>query len=164
MNTYTFERGYDVSKVAIDKVTTYLSSLEETLYVMNVEDDKSFQEFDIDLIHITDKGIVNIEIKSDTYTSGNFFFETISNATKMTDGCFMYTCADYLYYYFEKNSTLYILPMPSTRDWFIDNLYRFSEKELATKINSRILYHSYGFAVPIKTVLKEVDNVKVVCL
>jgi hypothetical protein len=164
MKTYDFNGRYDVSKIAIDKVSEYLYTLEETLDIINVEDDRAFQEFDIDLVQITNSDIVNIEVKSDTYESGNFFFETVSNSARETEGCFMYTRADYLYYYFTKSRLAYILPMPSTRDWFITNIDRFSRKELATKSGKKILYHSYGYPVPIKTVMKEVENVMVVKL
>lgn len=158
MNTYDFDGRYDVSKIAIDKVNDYLSSLNETIDIINVEDDKSFQKLDIDLVQVTKKDVINIEVKSDTYDSGNFFFETISNATKETEGCFMYTRADYLYYYFTKSSTVYILPMPNTREWFIRNKSRFKEKKLATKERGKVLYYSYGFPVSIKTVLEEVGG------
>jgi hypothetical protein len=164
IKTYDFNKQYDVSKIAIDRVSHYLFSLEETIDVMNVEDDKAFQEFDIDLIHITNRNVVNIEVKSDTYESGNFFFETISNATKGTQGCFMYTCADYLHYYFVKSSTIYILPMPSTREWFIKNMDRFDKKKLATRSGNKVLYHSYGYAVPIEIVRKEVKGIKEVVI
>lgn len=164
MKTYDFDGRYDVSKVAVDKVNDYLLTLEETLEIINVEDDRAFQEFDIDLVQIINSDVINIEVKADTYTSGNFFFETVSNSAKGTEGCFMYTRADYLYYYFTKSRLVYILPMPSTREWFINNIDRFTSKELATKKGNKVLYHSYGYPIPIKDVIKEVANVMVVKL
>lgn len=165
MKTYDFDGRYDVSKIAINKVTDYLIGSPCTLDIINVEDDSRFQDFDIDLVKVSHDGrTINIEVKSDTYDSGNFFFETISNASKGTEGCFMYTRADYLYYYFTKSSNVYMLPMPVTREWFVKNINRFKQKELATKKGNKILYYSYGYPVPIETVLKEVDGVTVVKL
>jgi hypothetical protein len=160
MNTYSFKQSYDVSKLGVDRVVDLLSLIDDTVDIINVENDKSFQEFDIDLVHVTNRDVVNIEVKADTYESENFFFETVSNATKGTHGCFMYTRADYLYYYFIKSNKLYVLPVASTREWFLKNINRFPKKELATKENSRILYHSYGYTVPIKVVMREVYGVK----
>lgn len=159
MKQYDFKERNDLSKIGISKVVNYLYSLKETVYVDNVEDDREFQEFDIDLIHSTHNNVFNIEVKADTYDSGNFFFETVSNATKGTLGCFMYTCADYVHYYFTKYNTLYVLPMPATRDWFNINKFRFKEKKLATKNGNKLLYYSYGYAVPIRIVMNEVDGV-----
>lgn len=164
MKAYDFNGRYDISKIAIDNVNEYLLSLDETIGIINVEDDKAFQKFDIDLVQVTNNSIFNIEVKSDTYETGNFFFETVSNATKGTEGCFMYTTADYIYYYFTKSRLVYVLPMPLTRDWFISNINRFSKKELATKERGKLLYHSYGYTVPIDIVIDEVNNTKVVRL
>lgn len=160
MNTYDYASRNDISKIAIDKITKHLFGSVYTRDIINVEDDKRFQELDIDLICVYKNGPPdNIEVKCDTYDSGNFFFETISNSSKGTEGCFMYTLADKLYYYFEKRDSFYILPMPETRNWFIENRYRFKEKELATRRGGKVLYYSYGYTVPIKKVIKEVRGV-----
>lgn len=160
MKQYEFKKQNNISKIAIEKVSNYLNSLEETLYVENVELDKEFQEFDIDLIQFTHEDVFNIEVKADTYDTGNFFFETVSNESKNTLGCFMYTSADFIYYYFLKKDILYILPMPECRKWFISNQGRFEQKKLATRKGKKILYYSYGYAVPIKTILEEVGAVE----
>lgn len=164
MNAYSFESSYDVSQIAIEKVSDYLLTLSGTLDIINVEGDKAFQEFDIDMIHVTNDSVVNIEVKADTYKSKYFFFETVSNATKGTPGCFMYTRADYLYYYFTQTDALYILPMQEARDWFIDNMDRFTKKELSTTGDNKVLYNTYGYTVPIRTVLKEVKGARLIRL
>ncbi|MEW6499503.1 MAG: hypothetical protein AB1589_44625, partial [Cyanobacteriota bacterium] len=69
-------------------------------------------------IWATQKGEVLVEVKGDRWNrTNNFFFETHSNLEKGTMGCFLYTEADWLFYYFVNTRLLYKLPMPKTRDW-----------------------------------------------
>jgi hypothetical protein len=150
----------DVAKQAALEIEAYLNGLPETLCVINVEDDPAFQKDDIDILWNTDNGLFQIEIKGDRYyRTGNYFFETVSNKGKNSLGCFMYTKADFIYYYFVEEKELHMLPMPITRDWFLDNMHKYSEKKTSTKVGSGA-YFTAGSLVP----RKDVANKKVVKL
>lgn len=90
--------------------------------------------------------------------TNNFFFETHSNLEKGTPGCFMYTSADWLFYYFINTRLLYQLPMPKTRDWFGITINRFQERETTTPVGAT-RYTTVGRLVPITTVMMEVPGV-----
>lgn len=166
INTYTMDSTLEIAKVASIKVEDFLRKIPETIDVINVEDDKYFQKKDIDLLWIY-KGknsaqMLKIEIKGDRYShTGNYFIETISNQGKNTPGCFLYTEADYIFYYFVDSRELNLLPMPYTREWFLSNKDRFVEKKLTTSIGNNVAYSSTGLLVPKQILNKEVDGVKV---
>jgi hypothetical protein len=92
--------------------------------VRNVEDDKDYQTRDIDLLCTLEvrgnEKTVAIEVKGDTkaHETGNFFFETVSNAALGTQGCFLKSQADLLFYYLLRTDRLYIFPMKRMQDWF----------------------------------------------
>ena len=157
--SYSMSDGLSVAKQATDDITKWLLSKQETISVQNVEDDQNFRNRDIDLIWKTQTGETSVEIKGDRYhETGNFFIETHSNYEKGTPGCFMYTEAQSLFYYFVTPRVLYILPMQTTRDWFEANINRFRERSTITPVgNNR--YTTKGRLVPIEIVLQEVSGV-----
>ena len=148
-------RTSKTGKQGIIEVEIFLRSLPKTSDLKNVENDLSYQKKDVDLIWT-----INLkngktkeylcEVKSDNYnTTGNFFFETISNTSKNTLGCFMYTEADFILYYFIKAKELYVLPMPATRDWFQKHMNEFKEVQSQTAVENDS-YTTLGRLVPIK--------------
>jgi hypothetical protein len=158
--SYSMNYGLEVTNVATADITNWLKNRPETIEVVNVENDPSFQKRDIDLIWKTQNQKVLIEIKGDCYhKTGNFFFETDSNLERQTPGCFMYTEADWIFYYFVGNKTLYQLPMPLTKEWFIKNINRFRKRSTQTLISGGGYYTTVGRLVPINDVIKEVTGV-----
>jgi len=160
----SFDDAIEVSKRALQDVVKWLHTLPQTIEVRNVEEVPEFQKLDIDLIWITQKRHYKVEIKGDQWDqTGNFFLETNSNKERGTPGCFLYTHADLVFYYFLHPRILYILPMPLTRDWFTFNLHRFEERSTTTPIGSDY-YTTVGRLVPINTLLEEMPEVKRVML
>lgn len=159
-----FDDAIEVSKRAQRDIVNWLHSLPQTLEVRNVEDVPEFQKLDVDLIWTTQKRRYKVEIKGDQWDqTGNFFLETKSNKERGTPGCFLYTHADLVFYYFVQPRILYILPMPLARNWFRFNLHRFEERSTTTPIG-RNSYTTVGRLVPINTVLEEVPEVRRVLL
>lgn len=156
-----------VARRAAADVTDFLRTFwAQTVAVHNVEDDPAYQEHDVDLLWtLLDKDgalrVIPVEIKGDSYhRTGNFFFETVSNEGRGTEGCFLYTRADWLFYYFIESGALYCLPMHAARPWFEENLHRFQERRTSTPVdNGRRHYITVGRLVPIQTVLAEVPGV-----
>ena len=155
-----------VARAAAADITHFLEATwPQTVTVHNVEDDKAYQHYDIDLLWtIVEKNgrlrIIPIEIKGDRYhRTGNFFFETVSNESKGTAGCFLYTKAEWLFYYFVEIGVLYCLPMEKVRPWFEANNHRFEERRTSTPVRESQSYVTVGRLVPIKTVLAEVEGI-----
>jgi hypothetical protein len=152
----------EVAKQAANEIETWLWKFKITMDVVNVENDKKYQGMDVDLLWKTTLGDKTIEIKGDTYhQTGNFFLETYSNKERNTPGCFMYTEAQLIYYYFVIIKKLYVLPMPKTRLWFLGHADEFSEKPTQTIVGNGVYYTTVGRLVPIKTLLQNVDGVKI---
>lgn len=131
--SYSMDEGLQVAKRAAGDIETWLRGRPDTIGVRNVEDDPAFQRIDVDLIWTTQQGSYQVEVKGDRWhKTSNFFFETHSNKEKGTPGGFMYTQADWLFYYFVATRALYRLPMPATRDWFVSKISRFRECSTTT--------------------------------
>lgn len=156
---YNMSQSMAVAKQATRDIESWLSSLPETVSIDNVEDNREYQKLDIDLIWTTTDGSYKIEIKGDRYhKTGNFFLETHSNKERNTPGCFIYTEADFVFYYFVTSRVLYQLPMAETRKWFMENINRFRERSTTTKVGNSY-YTTVGRLVPIKVAMEEVANI-----
>ena len=155
-----------VAKRAAAEITHFLQTYwPQTVTVHNVEDDASYQVHDVDLLWtVLEKDrlrIIPVEIKGDRYhRTGNFFLETVSNEGKGTPGCFLYSKAEWLFYYFLEVGQLYCLPMDKARPWFVHNLSRFKEQRTSTPTGvANRSYVTIGCLVPIVTLLSEVEGV-----
>ncbi|MEH2464687.1 hypothetical protein [Nostoc sp.] len=158
--TYSMDDAVQVANQAATDIEAWLWSKSETISVVNVEDDPDYQRRDIDLIWTTQTGEILIEVKGDRWNkTRNLFFETHSNLEKGTPGCFMYTEADWLFYYFVNTRQLYKLQMPKTREWFLITMRRFRERSTTTPVGSSY-YTTVGRLVPITTVMLEVAGIK----
>jgi hypothetical protein len=154
-----------IAKRAAADVTHFLETVwAQTVAVHNVEEDAAYQEHDVDLLWtVLEKErlrVIPVEVKGDRYhRTGNFFFETVSNESKGTLGCFLYTKAEWLFYYFLEIGMLYCLPMTEVRPWFVQNIHRFKEQRTSTPTRSGESYVTIGRLVPITAVLTEVEGV-----
>ena len=167
VKSYTFKEKNDFSKKGIDVVCNYLKSQEKTIKINNVEDNPAYQRNDIDLVWVykkEDKEImISIEVKTDKYTSGNFWLETISNEALGTLGCFVKSKARYLFYYFTEWDSMYIISLKKAVPWFTKNINRFRESKTTTVDDKGQYKHTtVGRLVPIKTMMGEVGGIKLV--
>jgi hypothetical protein len=159
LNSYKFQDSLVVTQQGTQDVVDWIQHRRETIKLENVENDKAYQRHDIDFIWITRKNVNLVEVKVDRYQTGNFFFETLSNQERNTPGCFLYTKANLILYYFYPSKILYTLPMPATKNWFLAHKKSFSVRATQTDIKKGT-YTTVGCLVPIKRVLEEVPEVK----
>lgn len=168
-NAYSMNETMTVGKKGSIEIEKFLTKRPETVAVINVENDRRFQLCDIDLLWVyryKKQFIIKaVEIKADRYShTGNYFIETVSNKNKGSPGCFLYTEAHYLFYYFIDIRELNIIPMPDGKEWFEKNKHRFQEKHLATTIGDKKAYGSSGMLVPKSIMNKEVKGVRTIYL
>jgi hypothetical protein len=155
-----------VEAEAIEAIEQYLKERPGTMEVRDVRNDPSYRAADVDLLWTCasksgQPRTAKLEVKADRWhRTGNFFFETQSNKDKDTPGCFLYTEADYLLYYFVTPRALYILPMPETRDWFLANRDRFPVRETSTPVAKGKHYITVGRLVPIAEVMEQVTDAR----
>ena len=145
------------SKEGTQQIINYLYRRPDILDIVNVEDNEEYRKKDIDLLWRRLKNNVEmvhtVEIKVDNYfNSGNYFFETISNMTRNTPGCFMYSEAEYFFYYFPKKE-LHVISLKMVREWFIQNIEQFAIKNGCTAVGDGF-YKSEGRLVPRSLVRK----------
>ncbi len=155
---------------AVRDCTKYLMALPQTRKILDVQEDETYRKQDVDLILWVNKNRKIekklIEVKGDRYYhTGNYFFEIISNKSKQTPGCFLYTSCDYLFYYFIEKQELHILTMPEVRRWFLDNQNHFKISETSTPFARGGHYITVGRLVPRHFVREEIASfVKIVNL
>jgi hypothetical protein len=168
LRRYSMGGATEVADKAASDIEALLKRQSVTLEVINVEGDPFYREKDIDLLWVVklpdgNSKTVSIEVKGDRwYKTGNYFFETLSNEGKGTPGCFMYTEANYVYYYFVDERELHILPMPATRDWFKSRLLNFKERKTSTPVGNGEHYVTVGRLVPRHVVAANVQGIKVI--
>ena len=167
MRSYTMEDATRVAKLAAEHIEEWLRKRAAMLEVLNVEDDPIYRLKDIDLIYKHRENNIEvtttIEIKGDRYHyTGNYFFETVSNEQKNTPGCFMYSEAEYLFYYFVDQRELHIIPLRMAREWFETRMNEFEEKKPETKLPHGAHYNTVGRLVPRKRLQEAIDGIKVI--
>lgn len=164
---YNMNETMDVAERASTEIEKYLRTLECTIDVINVEGEPTYQVRDIDMIWVFidrhgNERKMTIEVKGDRWEkTGNYFFETISNKTKGTPGCFLYTEADYIYYYFINTRELHRIPVEKTRNWFLQKMDEFKEKETSTPVGNGRYYITVGRLVPKSIVQKAIPEIKI---
>lgn len=166
VKSYTFDEKNAFSKKGINIVCNYLKLLKKTVKIKNVEDDPKYQKNDIDLVWVykkEDKEImISVEVKTDKYTTGNFWFETLSNEALGTLGCFVKSKARFLFYYFIEWDSMYIIQLKKAQSWFNENMSRFKESKTTTNEKGVYRHTTVGRLVPISIMMKEVKGVRLV--
>ena len=162
MNLYNFNNSINIGNAGEEIVKKHIESLSNVNNITDVSGDSKYQDLDIDLlIDFSDGTSCSVEIKTDTYNSGNIFFETMSNLEANVLGCMYKTKADYLFYYFTETKELYIMSMSRYLAWFEANKNRFKEKKLRN-VNRRNngFYTTVGYTIPKSFLEKNFKNYK----
>jgi hypothetical protein len=166
-NPSVFSRQNKIGKRGEKWVKSYLRQLPETISIRDVSRDPVWQKKDIDIIwnYRDERGeslAVTIDVKTiASYTA--FYFETIADIEKKKPGKFLSSEADYFYYVFPEENSLYIVPLVPAREWFENVKEQYPSKKNArgTKwgfVNSE----SEGSVVPREDVIRNVKGVKVI--
>lgn len=156
---HNFNDSIIVGKKGEEIIELFIKNHPNVEKLYKVEDVKTFRDKDIDVVAFLKNGKrCDIEIKADTYTSGNIFYETISCVEKDTPGCMIKTQADFLFYYFLKTSELYIIKMKEYREWFNKNRNYFCKTHITNTRYDNSNFTSQGFLVP-KTILERNKNI-----
>lgn len=157
---HVFKDSLKVGDFGEKIVYQYLKNSPAVESILDVSDSKMYQELEVDLITKMKNGDEHkIEIKTDTYTSGNIYYETVSAEEVGSVGGFEKTVCDFMFYYFVNMNTLYILNMDKYREWFRSKEEEFIEKGYQkSPVNRRwngSTYTSIGYAFPISLLEEE---------
>ena len=149
--TYEMNEVLDVAKIGEDRVVEYFKNkYGDRIEVVDVRDDVEYQKKDIDFIFILDGREITIDVKTDRYKTGNYYFETVSNTTTGSLGCFYASQADYWVYYFIELGKKAVIPMKKAQEWFRkhEKYYTNNVNQPATRdSNGKVLYYSVGYKV-----------------
>jgi hypothetical protein len=158
---YSMQEAMATTNLGTRHIVHYLSQRADTKKIVNVEAEVDYQKQDIDLLwHRVVNGvekICTVEVKVDNYfRTGNYFLETISNVEKGTPGCFLYSQAHYLFYYF-LGVELHIMQLATVRTWFQPRIAAFVAKRTSTPIGSGA-YQTEGRLVNREQLQREVPD------
>ncbi len=155
MKLHDFDDSIEHGKAGEAVVAKWLEHFPGVERYEDVSDNPAFQEKDIDgIVWIKGNRYTTAEIKTDSYTSGNFFYETHSCVETNTIGCMERTDATHLYYYFTEYKEIYVLNMEAYRKWALAEHAAhpdiLKDKRLQNKSkNKKRVHHSAGFIIPI---------------
>lgn len=153
---YEFNSSNQVGKVGEEFVLSQLKTLPQVSEIIDVSDNRHYQIEDVDFfVRFVNGQEYKVEIKTDTYKSGNLFFEIYSNVETRTQGCLMKTKADYLFYYFVNLKSLYVFHMEDFKKFVLDNLNSFKQRTV-----KNLTFNSMGYLVPLKFIEENFKNMK----
>ena len=151
MHITNFKQDLAYSRTAVGTITNWIYNNPNVSQVVNVEQDPTYQALDIDLIVYNGAGNAQtVEIKSDRYhTTGNYFFELVSNLERGNIGCLLKCRADLLYYYFDAIHELHIFDTKAIVAWWCANIETFALRKVTTRCGDTLgHYTSLGCLVP----------------
>lgn len=157
---HNFRQSMEVGKRGEEHIIEYLNNSDNIKKIVDVRDIREYQKMDVDFLVTFADGIERkIEVKTDTYKSGNIYYEVISSEESDTLGCFEKTEADYLFYYFVNWGYLYILGMEEYRKWFQEKQESFNDagykKRVRNSAGKNKTYTSIGYAYPVSILEEE---------
>lgn len=152
-----FSKDLVKSKLETEKLMNFLKDHKSFKAFKNVEDDKRFQDADIDFLVKIKGKVKSVEVKVDSYTSGNFFFELISNVKADTLGCVFKSKADFWFYYFSNYKKVYIFKTKDMQEYVKLNRNNYRVSDVANSgEGNRENYYTRGLIVPIKDFINSV--------
>ena len=173
---YEFKKSLNVGELGEDIVEKYLNSLNNVREVKSVKNIKKYQNDDIDfLVYLNNGKKLSIEVKCDSYKSGNLYYETKSCVELNTPGCLEKTKADYIFYYFLNLKTLYIFKTNKFREWVRSEIKKHNinpqsniirKKEVFNKFfnkksNSEDIFTSLGYTIPLNYIESRLNNTNI---
>lgn len=155
LKTHDFHKSIIYGKEGERVIKDWFCSFNNVERYEDVSDNPEFQKVDIDgIVWLKNGESRTVEIKTDSYTSGNLFYETQSCVEKNTIGCMERTKAQYLYYYFTGYKCMYAFDVEAFRKWALQEHINYpnilKDKLLRNESNNiNGYYHSAGFIIPL---------------
>lgn len=154
---HNFKKSINIGNYGEQIIKSYFETNSNIVNVTDVSKDKKYQDKDIDfIVELKNGENISIELKTDTYDTGNIFYEAISNKEHNVLGCMIKSKAKCLFYYFIKTKELYVIDFKAYKKWVNENNERFAKKRIKN-INKRgnDITHSIGLLIPKKIFEKE---------
>ncbi len=159
-NPHTMEESKKIGDAGELLIREYFSKMEGVASAHLITNKRIQKDIGADIyVYTKDGQVKTVEVKTDTYKSGNLYYETISCVEKQTLGCMAKTCSDILFYYFVGFDRGYeITDMAKFQAWAdseIDKTKRGDKDAMFHRCRSGVpnkrydgtLYHSDGYTV-----------------
>lgn len=147
---HDYDKSINIGKCGEQIIKSYFETNPNIESIVDVSKDLEYRDKDIDFIVKLKNGEdISIELKTDTYDTGNMFYEAISNKENKVLGCMIKSKAKCLFYYFIQTKELYIIDFKAYKKWVNENNKRFAKKKVKN-INKRRndIGHSIGLLIP----------------
>lgn len=166
---YDWKDKLAAGKEGVDLITTMLKARPETVSIEDTQDNPAYQPKGIDFLwHRKDSDgkveVVAVEVKWDTYTSGNIALETVSIVENGTQGCFLTSQADLWIYCFPGYARALVMPLRQARDWFLKNQERYRRRVTSSRDEGKPQWHTEVALVPIDDLTDGVPIIQVLPL
>ena len=133
---HNFNESINIGDYGEQIIKSYFETNPNVVDVIDVSQNKDYQNKDIDfLVKLKNGEYISVELKTDTYDTGNIFYEAISNKEHNVLGCMIKSKAKCLFYYFIKTKELYIIDFKAYKKWVNENNQRFTKKKIKILIN-----------------------------
>lgn len=154
---YDFDQSVILGDFGEAKIAKWIKQLPEFSNLLDVSKIDKYRKKDVDFIlYLINGSRIKLEIKTDDHTSGNLFFETLSNIEYNVLGCMYKTKADLILYYFPKYNKLYILKRKIFVEWATQGIKegKYKRKTFANKRRNKTLppTHTEGYPIPLKEI------------
>lgn len=156
MSNKVFDFNVDVKRGESGEIrfTSHIGKylrIDPSLKLADVAREEEYQKMDIDFLLYHNQEKYALEFKTDSYDSGNMFYEEFSAVETNSAGCFQKTKANVILYYFSKTDTLYtIYNVNEFRKWYFANETRYRHSQIKNKRYDGSFYHAYGGLIPLK--------------
>ena len=159
LKSYSMHSVMGAANRAVAMACQWMRGIHPQAHIHNVQEEARFQHLGVDLLWEKDtQQIEGVEVKGDRSRGKHFFFELVSNFEKNTPGCFLYSRADWLVYVFLPLRTLYVLPLPATRAWFLPLAQTFRLQKAHTRVGP-VAYTTLGVTVPVGILMRALPQV-----
>lgn len=157
---HNFNKSLEIGDEGEAAVLAYLNQGSNIESIKDVTADPEYQQKDIDLmVKLKNGDEIAVEIKSDQYTSGNIYYEAVSNCEHNVPGCMVKSQANSLLYYFTETKELYLINFDAYKKWFEANKDRFRMVTIKNRTRKGDgISHSKGYLIPKKTLEEEFDG------
>ena len=154
---HTFNKSINIGNYGEQIIRSYFENNPNIVNIINVSNDKEYWDKDIDfIVELKNGENISIELKTDTYDTGNIFYEAISNKEHNVLGCMVRSKAKCLFYYFIKTKELYIIDFKEYKKWVNKNNERFVRKKIKNLNRyGNDITHSIGLLIPKRIFEKE---------
>jgi hypothetical protein len=119
---HDFNNSIQVGSEGEEIILSYIKRLKSVKHAISVVDDPFYRAKDIDFVITTTSGEeITYELKTEPTANRteNFFYEYISNVSKNTVGCFLYSEADYWMSFIPQTGMLYVFPTEQCREYVL---------------------------------------------